>query len=312
MTRRTKIVVVGIGGVGGYFGGLLAKRYQDSTTVEVVFVARGEHLKQIQANGLQVIHGELTFTAYPTLATDDVDAIGKADYILLCTKSYDLEASIEQIKTCIANHTVILPLLNGVDSTDRTKRLLPHAMVLQGCVYIVSRLKKAGVVENKGHLQTLYFGGQLVENEELQLLHDIMKDAGIEATLSTNIATTIWEKFIFISPIATATSYFDSTVGKLVTDHGDAVKQLVREVLHLAAAKHIPVAADMEARVWNRLMSLPYETTSSMHSDYQSGKGKTEVHSLTGYVVKEGQQLNVPTPTYALMYEQLLKRTIKD
>lgn len=309
MTRKTKIVVVGIGGVGGFFGGLLAQKYKDSTAVEVVFVARGEHLKQIQTNGLHVLQGASTFTAYPALATDKAAAIGPADYMLLCTKSYDLEATIEQIKPCIADHTVILPLLNGVDSTGRIRTLLPQATVLQGCVYIVARLKQAGVVENKGQLQTLYFGGHTARPDQLQRLHTILKDAGIEAIWSETITTTIWEKFIFISPTATATSYFDGPVGKLVADHAADFKQLVKEVLQLAAAKQIPVAADMEDRVWKRLTSLPYDTTSSMHSDYQSGKGKTEVHSLTGYVVKEGQQLQVPTPTYTRMYEQLLKRT---
>ena len=87
MARKTRIIVAGIGGVGGYFGGLLAKKYQDSNEVEVDFIARGEHLKQIQKNGLKVITKHRTFTAIPAIATDRPEETGIADYILICIKS---------------------------------------------------------------------------------------------------------------------------------------------------------------------------------------------------------------------------------
>ena len=89
--------IYGIGGVGGYFGGLLAKQFSESNEIEIYFLARGENLKQIQKNGLKVIKGDTQFIVKPKLATDNANEIGIADYIILCTKSYDLEKTIEQL-----------------------------------------------------------------------------------------------------------------------------------------------------------------------------------------------------------------------
>lgn len=98
MLNKTRIVIVGIGGVGGYFGGLLSKKYTGENDIEVVFVARGEHLKEIQNKGLTVINGNDSFVTEPYLATDNYSKIGVADYIIICTKSYDLKQTIEKLK----------------------------------------------------------------------------------------------------------------------------------------------------------------------------------------------------------------------
>ena len=308
MKKKTKIVVVGIGGVGGYYGGLLAKKYSDSKDVEIIFVARGEHLKQIQAKGLKVITGKDEFIAVPTLATDNANEIGIADYILMCTKSYDLEATIEQIKPCIDENTFLLPLLNGVDGNERIKNILPNTTILSGCVYIVSRLKEAGVVENSGNIQSLYFGIDNIINDRLLLLEKLFKDANIDTKLSDKISSIVWKKFIFISSSATATSYFDSSFGKLVSETKETIVQLIEEVKAIALAKGICLDEEITTKTLNQIKALPYETTSSMHSDFKNLKSNTEVESLTGYIVKTGKQLNIPTPTFNKAYKKLTNK----
>src|SRR5659263_180806 len=113
---KIKIAIIGLGGVGGYYGGLLAKQYADNPEVEIYFVARGEHLKKVQENGLKLITDKGTFQVHPTLATDNVTEIGMADYIIMTPKSYDLDSTVAQIKPCVVANTVILPLLNGIDN----------------------------------------------------------------------------------------------------------------------------------------------------------------------------------------------------
>ncbi len=307
MAQRIKILVAGIGGVGGYFGGLLAKIYENSNEVDIIFLARGEHLNQIQNNGLKVISESGEFSAKPHLATDNASEIGIVDYVIICTKSYDLEATIEQIKPCVGEHTILLPLLNGVDAAERIKEILPDATVAEGCVYIISRLKEAGVVENKGNIQSLFFGLQNKTNDKLILLEKLLKDAGVEAILSDNISSIVWEKFIFISAIATATSYFDTCIGKLLEEHEAFVLKLIDEVKQVAIARGVSVAQDITEKTVSKLKSMPYAATSSMHSDYQNQKHHTEVESLTGYVVKAGKELHIPTPTYNQAYQYLTK-----
>src|SRR4030095_7203468 len=105
----------------------------------------------MQNNGLKVIHGDEELIAIPTLATDNVAEIGIADYIIICTKSFSLEDVVKQLKPCINADTIILPLLNGVDSTSKIKALLPGVQMAEGCVYIVSRLVKPGGVDKRAH-----------------------------------------------------------------------------------------------------------------------------------------------------------------
>lgn len=310
---KTKIIIAGIGGVGGYFGGLLAKHFCNDANVEIYFVARGRHLKEIQTKGLKVINGESEFIARPALATYDPTEIGIANFIIVATKSYDLESMIQQLQPCINQDTIVLPLLNGVDSKDRIKNILPDNIVLDGCVYIVSRLKEPGVIENTGNIQTLYFGLDNFANDRLLLLEKIFKAANIDATLSQNISTFIWEKFIFISPTATATSYFNNSIGELLADGKKlaTIIELVEEVRLIAQAKEIVIPDHITEKTLNRLKALPFEATSSLHSDFKSNKPKNELGSLTGYVVDEGRKYNIETPVYLKTYNSLNKINIQ-
>ncbi len=305
--KKTKIIIAGIGGVGGYFGGLLAKHFYESNEVEIYFLARGEHLKQIQSKGLKLVKGEVEFNVIPKLATDKANEIGIADYIILCTKSYDLEKTIEQLSPCIANNTAILPLLNGVDSAEMIKSILPNVNVFNGCVYIVSLIKEPGVVENIGNIQKLFFGIDNTTSDELLLLENIFKAASIEATLTRNISANSWEKFHLVASNSTATSYFKNTTGEILADKtkNEFLDSLLKEVNQIALAKGILFDKDMVSNTMEKLKSLPFETTSSMQRDFQKLNTRTELETITGYIVRAGKQLNIPTPTFKIAYDEL-------
>lgn len=307
--RKTRILIAGIGGVGGYFGGLLAKHFQNSNEVEIIFYARGKHLKEIQGNGLEISKGDKKFIAIPKIATDNPQEIGIVDFILLCTKSYDIETTINQLKVCINNDTIVLPLLNGVDSKERIKSILPDNVILDGCVYIVSRLTEFGKVENFGNIETLYFGIDNIQNEKLNLLEQLFKQANVNATLSKNISSIIWEKFIFIAPTATSTTYFDNSIGEILEDNEkqNITIELIEEVKKIANAKKIIISNDITILTLKKLKNLPFETTSSMHSDFKNRKQNTELKSLTEYVVNEGKKNKVLTPTFERLLKEIKK-----
>ncbi|MEY4875858.1 MAG: hypothetical protein RL708_1007 [Bacteroidota bacterium] len=307
---KTKIIIAGIGGVGGYFGGLLAKTFSESNDVEIYFLARGEHLKQIQTNGLKVVKGDTQFIAKPKLATDNANEIGIADYIILCTKSYDLEKTIQQLKPCIADGTCILLLLNGVDSAEKIKNILPNTIIFNGSVYIVSLLKEAGVVENIGNIQKLFFGIDNTSSDKLILLENIFKQATIEATLTKNIAANVWEKFHLVAANSTATSYFKNTTGEILADKikSEFLLSLLKEVNQIALTKGVLFDKEMIAVTMEKLRSFPFESTSSMQRDFQKPNSRTELETITGFVVHEGMQLNIPTPTFKIAYDELRTR----
>lgn len=307
MFNKTKIVIAGIGGVGGYFGGLLARCYAGNDEIAVYFIARGEHLTQIKNEGLKVIKGEIEFIAKPQLATDDPSEIGIADYIVVCTKNYDLDLLLNQIAPCVGKNTVILPLLNGIIAVEKIRAKFPDNIVPLGCTYIVSAIVKPGLVENLGNKQEIYFGLTNSENTELEKLESLLKFAGIEATLSDQINRLVWEKFIFLSSLATATTYYNATVGKLLEGHLEEVKKLLQEVTAIAFANQVNVDQNIIDKALNNFKAMPYETTSSMHRDFQSKKEKTELDSITGYVINKGQELGIKIPTFENAYLALKK-----
>ena len=139
------------------------------------------------------------------------------------------------------------------------------------------------------------------------MLFRSFKEANLEVTLCKNISTIIWEKFIFISPAATATAYYDKCIGEVLSDKEslETIMALIEEVKQVAKANHIKVSDDIVEKTLNKLKALPFETTSSMHSDFKNKKISNELHSLTGYVLSEGQKYNIATPTYSKSFANL-------
>lgn len=306
----TKILIAGIGGVGGYFGGLLAKKYSESTSIEINFLARGRNLDKISADGLKIIKKDNEWIARPHMVTNDPGDLDKMDFILLCIKSYDLEQTLEQINNCISDSTVIIPLLNGVDSKEKIEKIYPGNLVTHGCAYIISRLTEPGTIVNTGTKDIIYFGLDQIHDQRLIHFHRLLLDADIKNVLTTTITTTIWEKYIFIVAVATATSYFDEVIGKIMetTEKSDLVYDIIDETTTLAIAKNITLPEDVIKITYKKILDIPYQATSSMHSDFISGKAQTEIHSLTGYVVNESKKLSLKAPVLEKMYTKLLEK----
>jgi len=310
----SKILIAGIGGVGGYFGGVLAKSFHERDDVSICFMARGENLKAIKQNGLRVTKGTTQFSVFPDMVSDNSPDFGKVDYIILCTKSYDIEETLSKMNSCVGDQTVFLPLLNGVDSAEKVKAAYPGNLVADGCVHILSRLAEPGHVRNMGNSQSIFFGVQNTDDPRLNFLNNLFKQAGIDAILTKDITAKIWEKFIFISATATATSYYNKTFGEInqCEDCCSSLRLLIDECYMLAQCKNIALPADIKEQVWNKILSLIPEATTSMHTDYLSGRHNTEVKSLTGYVVEEAIKYNFSTPQYLEMYDDLIRRRPRD
>jgi 2-dehydropantoate 2-reductase len=217
---------------------------------------------------------------------------------------------MQQLQPCINETTVLLPLLNGVNSRERIKAIYPNNLVLDGCVYIVSHILAPGVVENKGNIQTLYFGLDNYSSDQLVHFEQLFHQAGIEATLSKDISTIIWEKFIFLSPIATATSYYNKSIGEIIStkESLDTTIALIKEVEKIAIAKKIKISENTIEKTLHKYQSLPFESTSSMHNDFKNKKINTELSTLTGYVIFEGKKYAVATPTYSKLHAILEKK----
>ncbi len=304
---KTRIGILGLGGVGGYFGGLLAKAYFGSDAIEIIFIARGETQRIIAQDGLKIVTDETEFIVRPKLVSNNPDEIGQLDYLICATKTYDIEESLLSLKKCIVPETIILPLYNGVDAPERIQELFPENVVLEGCVYIISMIFSPGTIRKMGFYEKLFFGSKTASRSKLEELQDILQKAKIESYLVENIEETVWEKFIFISALASATSYLNENIGEILNnpESKELYVQLIHEIVAVAKAKELKLPNDIVQQTIVKLEKSPKEATSSMHRDLLANKN-TEAISLTQFVVKEGAKYNVETPLYTKIANVLL------
>jgi 2-dehydropantoate 2-reductase len=305
---KKKLLIAGIGGVGGYIGGILAKNFINDDFIEIYFFARGKHLAAIKNKGLKILHHQHKLVVHPKLVTDNPDELGVLDYIIVCCKSYDLEALIAKLHICLSEKTIILPLLNGVESAEKLNKLAPNSKILNGSIYIVSYIKEAGIIENKGNIERIFLGSTMDNKTYALDLANILKLGKLDAILCDNIEEIIWEKFYMISANSTATSYFMCSVGELFSDVNkfDFLVALLHEVDAVAKAKGIYFKENMIDQTILKLKSLPVDTTSSMQRDFLKNDGKTELEGITGYLVNVGKELKIETSAFNEAYEKLL------
>lgn len=305
---KTRIGVVGIGGVGGYFGGLLAARYKASNNVEIIFITRPLSENLIKEKGLKLITPEEEQIVFPAVVASNSKDIGILDVLIVAVKSYDLVNSITNISDSINDQTIILPLLNGIDAKVKIEQLYPNNLVLDGCVFVISKVVEQGVIKRIAGKGMLFFGSSK-EDKRLEKLQETFIDAGINSKYAPNILEIVWGKFLFISSLASLTSYSDLTTGQLFESevHKKMLFQLMSEFKEVADAKNIPLSKTIIEDTISKIKALPYETTTSMQRDYQDNK-KTEYQSLTKYLVDLAEELAISVPNFQLILTELEKR----
>ncbi len=302
--EKYRIAILGIGGVGGFIGGKLALAYHSSPDIDLIFIARGENKKQILRNGLRLITDRKEFICRPSLVSDDPEEIGMIHLLICCVKSYDLAESILKYRSCINNDTAIITLVNGLEAASVIRNIISVGRIWQGFIYVNSRLRVPGEVVEESNAHSIYFGNAH-RTEEAEKLRLMLVTAGLEAVVPENILEKMWEKYLFISPIATVTTYLNSTIAEVIRN-GESramLQQLFEEVSTVGKEMGIDIPG-VEAKFWDKAESMPLDATSSMHRDLRNGK-RLEISSLTGYVIQQGDRLGVDTPMYDKIYNSL-------
>ncbi len=303
-------IIVGIGGVGGYFGGKLALKYAASPGHAVSFVARGAHLEKIRAEGLSVRTVEGDFIADPTAATDRPETLGRADLILLAVKGYDLEDAVASLAGNIGEGTILIPLLNGVDNGDKIRSWIGRGTVLDGCVYISSFIEKPGTIHQVGGSCRILFGPVSGPIDPYRALERYFQEAGIAVRLSENILKEIWSKFLFVAPFACVTSRVGQPFGAVVEKEEwcRTVEGMMEELRSLAAVLGVVLPADAVSKSIVMARKLPYSSRSSMQLDFERGR-RTELETFAGYVVRKARDKGIPVPLHEEIYAELAKRS---
>jgi 2-dehydropantoate 2-reductase len=292
-----KIAVVGVGGVGGYFGGRLA-----ASGADVHFIARGGNLAALKAKGLQIFSPQGDVHVANVKATDDASTIGPVDLVLFCVKLYDMESAAGTLLPALVGpSTIVVPTQNGVDAVAALSKAVGAEHVAGGTTYVSSLLEAPGVIRHVA-LGRLAFGAIKGEHPAaLQQFKDLCAKAGIDAKLSDRIVVDTWAKFVRLTVFSGITCIARSPIGVCLSD------PRLFAILDAAVHESVSVARGMQVALPHSayddtlagLRSLPPHAKASMLEDLERGR-RLELPWLSGAMARIGDEVGVDTPTHDL------------
>lgn len=297
-----KIAIIGTGGVGGYFGGKLAKAGHD-----VTFLARGQHLQAIQQNGLTVNSINGNFVVQPAQATSNITSIGVCDLIIIAVKAWQINEIGPELSAISDKHTMILPLQNGIMATRELQSFVAPSCVLSGLCRIISLIEAPGIISHLGVEPTILFGEtNYTSSNRTQLLESIFNKAGIKAHIAKDIEAEIWKKFIpiCVSGLLAVTRANYGEIRDQQELH-QLMTELINEIYTLSQAAGISIQSDFPHRAIEFINSFPANSTSSLTRDVLANK-PSEIEYQNGTVVKLGQQYGISTPINRFVYYAIL------
>jgi 2-dehydropantoate 2-reductase len=297
-----RIVVMGSGGTGGYFGAKLARAGED-----VTFVARGAHLAALRAEGLRIrsaVEGEWSVRAP---AVERLDGLPPADLVLFCVKSFDTEEAAALIRPVVGPDTGVLSIQNGVDNEEKLARVLGTGHVLGGAVRVFATIEAPGVITHTfgGHLTFGEMDGR--ETARARALLATCRKASIPAELVGDVTRALWEKYVFLTTHAGMTALTRCSAGVLraMPEVREVYRRTVTEILAIGRAAGVKLDDGMLEQGFKFLDTVAPNAFSSLHHDLTHGK-RLELEALHGHAVRLAERHRVPAPTVFAVYAALL------
>ena len=303
-----RILVMGSGGVGGYFGGVMARAGHD-----VTFVARGAHLAAMLDRGLHVIDQGERFEIQPTDAVERPADVGASpDFVLFTVKTYDTGPAAEAIKPIVGENTAVVPLQNGVDAIQEIGSVVGRDRMLGGMTNIGARIAEPGVVERFSPFAAVVIGepnGGMSERAER--IAGAMKEVGIDVQATADVQRSLWEKFMLLAPLASLTSATNLPSGKVrAAPEGKALYlTMMREVMEVGRASGVNLPEESYTSTEKFFMSLPDTHTTSLQRDFDAQR-RVEVEHLAGSVVRRARAAGVAVPNFEPVYALLRTKAL--
>jgi 2-dehydropantoate 2-reductase len=296
------ICIAGLGGVGGYFGGIIAfnitSNYRDKR--DVTFIARGSNLDAIKKNGLTLKLLECEpINCIPNVATDKVTDLALINLLIIAVKRYDLQPLVESLKEKISSDTVIIPLMNGVGNEEIIRNIIPNGIILPGCVYISSMLESPGVIKLQSNICKIVAGPDS-QNPEYNSseIESFFRNIGIKFIWDSNPQIAIWKKYLFIAPAALITGANNITINGIVNNKEleNDFCAIMGEIRQIADKKGIILPDNAEEDSLKIAFNIDKDAKTSFQLDLEKGKKNTEIDALGYSIVKMGKEYGVQTP----------------
>ncbi len=302
-----KIAVIGTGGVGGYFGGKLAK-----AGLDVTFIARGAHLKAITAHGLTVNSILGNFKVEKLKAADKITKINRPDLIIIATKAWQIKEIREDIKKIIHSESIILPLQNGISAADDLTELINKSHILGGLCRIISKLDAPGVINHFAITPTIVFGEMdKSKSERTTAIKKLFDIAGIESIISEDIEADLWKKFIGIC-VSGLLAITKTSYGELrsLKETREMMVDLLSEIYLLSRKAGIQVEPDFMDKTISAIDKFPYDSTTSLSRDIWEGR-PSELEYQNGTVVRLSEKYGIDAPVNKFVYCCILPMELK-
>lgn len=263
-----RVLVVGAGAVGGYFGGRLVEKGAD-----VTFFVREKRKNQLDTSGL-IIHSVNGDAQFPISTITAGEHSTPFDLVMLTTKAYHLDEVLPSLTPYIGEHTTIFPLLNGIAHFEKLKAFFGSDRVIGGLCFIESTLNTRGEVEHYSKNHRIVFGefdGK--KSDRIRAIEDVFAGANVTAIASEQINNEIWKKYIFISAMAGMTCLARSSIGPILQSPNgiETYERLLREICAIGKAQEPTLDADVWEQTMNRVRTLPADMKSSMLRDMEKG-----------------------------------------
>jgi 2-dehydropantoate 2-reductase len=287
-----RILVVGAGAVGGYFGARLAEAGRD-----VTFLVRASRAEQLRRDGLSVIspHGDVVLTP-KLIGAGEID--GPSDLVLLSVKAYALEAAIDDFAPAVGPDTMILPVLNGMRHIDLLTQRFGEGPVLGGVCVVATEIDGKGRIVQIAEIQQLAYGEQNGEvTPRLNSLDATLQGAGFDAHLSTDITQAMWEKWVMLASLGAVTCLMRGTIGVVVAIPGGAALSLqaLDECAAVATASGHKPSEVFQSRQAAAMTAPGSSLTSSMYRDLCKG-APVEVDHILGDLLERAVNKGIATP----------------
>ena len=300
-----RVAMVGAGGLGGLYGGLLAR-----AGLDVTFIARGRNLAALRERGLTLKRLSGEELRLPVRATDDPGEVGPVDLICFCVTTYDLEDAARHALPMVGPATMALPIQNGVEAPDQLAAILGREHALVGVGRAGGTLVAPGRVEQKSAQATVVFGelegGVTARAERLER---VLREAGLDPRLSADVRVDLWEKYVQACAIF-GLDTLTRLPGATYLRHPETAELfvgLMREVYAVGRARGVNLRAGTVERIWDALSTMYAgnpEMHSSMYYDVVAGR-RLEIDAASGALVRLGREAGVPTPLNFAVYAAL-------
>lgn len=300
-----KIGIMGMGAIGGYIGAMLCKSKEN-----VYIIGKGESLNTIKNNGITLeseVDGK--FVVFPTLATENANEAGIMDIIFVCVKGYSLKAAARVISPMVDNHTIIIPIINGVNGGSKLYSYLERGKVTEAVMYISSKVEAIGVIKHTSKNTRIVISSNKnrpIHKRHLEKVYNVLSKANIMCEVRKDAEVAAWNKYVFNCAFNVTDSYYDVKVKGILEDRMkfETFCNVVKECEEVGRSKGINLSKDIYENSISALKNLSRKSISSMHRDVALGK-KFELELFCGDLCRMGKDVGVPTPYTQKAYDKL-------